>query len=72
MEHMSINAIIDSITCPITGDVMSDPVQGNDGQSYERSAIIQALNIKQESPITRQHMNVSDLKVNASIRFLCD
>jgi len=72
MESMSINAIIDSITCPITGDVMTDPVQGNDGQTYERSAIIQALNIKQESPITRQHMNVSDLKVNASIRFLCD
>ena len=69
---MSINAIIESITCPITGDVMTDPVQGNDGQTYERSAIIQALNIKHESPITRQPMNVSDLKVNASIRFLCD
>ena len=72
MENMSINAIVDSITCPITGDVMTDPVQGNDGQTYERSAIIQALNIKHESPITRQPMNVSDLKVNASIRFLCD
>lgn len=69
---MSINAIIDSISCPITGDVMTDPVQGNDGQTYERTAIIQALNIKKESPITRQPMNVSDLKVNASIRFLCD
>ncbi len=69
---MSINAIIDSISCPITGDVMTDPVQGNDGQTYERTAIIQALNIKQESPITREPMNVSDLKVNASIRFLCD
>jgi Mg-chelatase subunit ChlD len=68
----SIGAIIDSITCPIMGDVMTDPVQGNDGQTYERSAIIQALNIKQESPITRQPMNASDLKVNASIRFLCD
>ena len=72
MENMSINAIIDSITCPITGDVMTDPVQGNDGQTYERSAIIQALSIKEESPITRQPMNISDLKVNASIRFLCD
>lgn len=72
MNNNSIDAIIDSITCPITGDVMSDPVQGIDGQTYERSAIIQALNIKQESPITRQPMNTSDLKVNASIRFLCD
>jgi Mg-chelatase subunit ChlD len=72
MEHMSINAIIDSITCPITCDVMTDPVQGNDGQTYELNAIIHALNIKKESPITRQPMDVSDLKVNSAIRFLCD
>ena len=72
MENRSINAIIDSITCPIMGDVMTDPVQGNDGQTYERSAITQALNIKQESPITRAYMTINDLKVNASIRFLCD
>ena len=72
MEHIHADTIIESITCPITGEVMSDPVQGNDGQTYERTAIIQALNIKHESPITRQPMNVSDLKVNASIRFLCD
>ena len=72
MAKMSINTIIESITCPITADIMTDPVQGNDGQTYERSAIIQALNIKQESPITRERMTVSDLKVNAAIRFLCD
>ena len=46
MDKMSIDAIIESITCPITADIMTDPVQGNDGQTYERSAIIQALNIK--------------------------
>ncbi len=65
-------AIIDSITCPITADVMVDPVQGTDGQTYERAAIIQALNIKNESPITRQPMTITDLRINASIRFLCD
>jgi hypothetical protein len=69
---MDLSTIIESITCPITSDVMTDPVQGNDGQTYERAAIIQALSIKQESPITREPMTVSDLKVNASIRFLCD
>ena len=64
--------IIESITCPITGDIMTDPVQGNDGQTYERAAIVQALGIKSESPITRAPMTVADLKVNASIRYLCD
>jgi len=69
---MDLSVIVESITCPITGDIMTDPVQGNDGQTYERSAIIRALSIKLESPITRAHMTESDLKVNASIRFLCD
>tara|TARA_A100001388_G_scaffold277147_1_gene267059 strand:+ start:881 stop:3277 length:2397 start_codon:yes stop_codon:yes gene_type:complete len=72
ISSMDISVIIESITCPITGDIMSDPVQGNDGQTYERAAIIQALGIRQESPITRAPMTLSDLKVNASIRFLCD
>lgn len=72
MEHMDLNAIRDSITCPITGDVMTDPVQGNDGHTYERSAIVEWLSRNPISPQTRQPMRESDLKVNASIRFLCD
>jgi len=70
---MSSNPIIESITCPINGTIMKDPVQGNDGQTYERSAITLWLtNHKSESPITKQYMTVNDLKVNAAIRFLCD
>ena len=67
-----MEAITESITCPITGDVMSDPVQGNDGQTYEREAIVHALSIKSESPITRAYMTREHLQVNAAIRFLCD
>ena len=66
------DTIIQSITCPITADIMRDPVQGNDGQTYEREAIVQALSIKSESPITRAYMTVADLQVNSAIRFLCD
>ena len=66
------DTIIQSITCPITADIMRDPVQGNDGQTYERGAIVQALSIKSESPITRAYMTVADLQVNSAIRFLCD
>jgi len=70
---MSSNPILESITCPINGTIMKDPVQGNDGQTYERSAIVEWLTKHQlNSPITKQPMSVSDLKVNASIRFLCD
>ena len=66
------DAIIESITCPITGMPMTDPVQGPDGHTYERSAITEWLNRNPTSPQTREPMQVSQLKVNASIRFLCD
>ena len=72
MELFNNDAIIQTITCPITHCVMKDPVQGNDGNTYERSAIVSALAIKQESPITREPMRTSDLKVNVALRFLCD
>ena len=72
MQAFNSNAIIETITCPITQCVMKDPVQGSDGHTYERSAIISALRIKSESPITRQHMTINDLKVNVALRFLCD
>ena len=69
---MDTSAIIESITCPITQDIMTDPVQGNDGQTYERSAITKWLNEKHTSPQSREPMTTNDLKVNAAIRFLCD
>jgi Mg-chelatase subunit ChlD len=72
MELFNNDTIIQTITCPITQCVMKDPVQGNDGNTYERSAIVSALAIKQESPMTRQPMRTSDLKVNVALRFLCD
>ena len=68
----SRSTIIDTITCPITGEIMKDPVQGTDGQTYERSAILHALSIKKESPVTRQTMTEENITVNAAIRFLCD
>lgn len=71
-SNMDIDVITDSITCPITQDIMTDPVQGSDGQTYERSAIIRWLNDKGISPQTREPMTINNLKVNAAIRFLCD
>lgn len=69
---MDFSSIVQVITCPITQDVMRDPVTGNDGYTYERTAITQALLIKSESPMTRTPMYITDLTVNPSIRFLCD
>ena len=51
---------------------MVDPVQGNDGHTYERSAITEWLSRNPISPSTREPMSISDLRVNAAIRYLCD
>lgn len=71
MQTNNMSAITELITCPITQDIMTNPVQGNDGQTYERSAITQALIIKSESPITRAPMTIADLTINYNIRSLC-
>lgn len=64
--------VIQSLTCSITGEVMKDPVQGNDGHTYERSAIVEWLTKHQTSPNTREPMTINNLKVNTNIRYLCD
>ena len=50
--------------CPITLDVMVDPVMANDGHSYERRALEAWLDRHATSPITREplesfHANVA-------------
>lgn len=64
--------VLQSLTCSITGVIMKDPVQGNDGNTYERSAIVEWLSRNQTSPITREPMTINNLKVNSNIRYLCD
>ena len=72
LTTMNLSTIAEAITCPITQDIMTDPVIGKDGHTYERNAIVSALRIKSESPMTREYMTISDLKVNPSIKFLCE
>ena len=69
---MDQKGLIDLINCPITKEPMIDPISGSDGHTYERSAIITYLSLKTESPLTRQPMTISDLKINYSIKSLCD
>ena len=42
----------DDFVCPITTEVMSDPVMAADGHAYERTAIERWLATKSTSPLT--------------------
>ena len=68
----TMNIIETTLMCPITQDIMKDPVQGSDGQTYEREAIVRWLNQKNTSPLTNLPMTIHDLKVNAAIKYLVD
>lgn len=60
--------ILDSFRCPITQELMVDPVMDLDGNSYERAAIELWLTKEQCSPMTRRPLKVDDLRPNRSLQ----
>ncbi|CAE8713155.1 unnamed protein product [Polarella glacialis] len=56
--------------CPITHDVMTDPVVSADGYTYERSAISRWFETSRKSPVTGQSLPHTDLVANHSVRTL--
>merc|ERR1712146_23627 len=59
----------DGFLCPITGEIMKDPVIDNEGISYEREAIKEWLRRgNTTSPITRQPLQLCDLRPNVDLR----
>ena len=54
--------------CPITGDIMVDPVSDNGGHTYERQSILRWLQTKKESPITREYLDESQLTDNIAMK----
>lgn len=67
-----MNILLETMTCPITQQIMNNPVIGSDGNTYEKEAIVRWLSQKQTSPLTNEVMYESSLKVNPSIQHLVD
>lgn len=58
----------DDFYCPITGELMKEPVSDTEGFSYEKSAILQWLQTNHTSPLTRNTLHPSDLTNNLSLK----
>ncbi|CAF3455003.1 unnamed protein product [Rotaria sp. Silwood1] len=56
--------------CPITLNVCRDPVFASNSYVYERTAIIQWIEQQGTSPLTRQPLNVNDLRSEDQIKQL--
>ncbi|KAF0977053.1 hypothetical protein FDP41_003706 [Naegleria fowleri] len=54
--------------CPITQEIMYDPVIGKDGHTYEREAIKKWLEEHNVSPMTREPMRADQLVSNIALR----
>jgi len=55
--------------CPITLDIMTDPVLVPDGNRYERNALLQWLSDgNMFSPLTKQPISFKDLKSDHELR----
>ena len=58
----------DDFYCPITGELMNDPVSEPAGHTYEKSAITKWLSKNNTSPMTRNGLNINLLKPNISLK----
>ena len=58
----------DDFICPITAEIMTDPVSTSDGFTYERAAITEWLRTKDTSPKTGAALESTTLIPNHSLR----
>ncbi|CAF1287322.1 unnamed protein product [Rotaria sp. Silwood1] len=62
----------ESLFCPITFELFTDPVLAQDGHTYERQAIEEWIRQHGTSPITRQSLSLEYLYPNILVRQLID
>jgi hypothetical protein len=55
--------------CPVSLELMDDPLMSKDGQNYDRKSIVEWINIGNSScPLTRKPLRLSDLVPNHKLR----
>ncbi|CAN8101925.1 unnamed protein product [Discula destructiva] len=55
----------------ITFGIMVDPVMTKTGKSYERASLLEHLKRSKTDPVTREHLDASDLRPNLDLREAC-
>lgn len=56
----------------ITFGIMVDPVITKTGKSYERASILEHLKRSKTDPVTREHLDPSELRPNLDLRDACE
>lgn len=63
-----MDQIPNEFKCPISMELMTDPVLCEDGQTYDRRSIQEWLKQSQTSPLTRQPLNPNALRSNLALK----
>lgn len=66
------DALSEGYYCPITFNIVHDPVVGPDGNTYERVAVENWIRIHGTSPVTRNPMSIEEMYPNHAIRNLLE
>lgn len=69
-QGVSRDRVPECFVCPISLEVMSDPVILPDGHSFDRIALAQWLAVNNTSPATRQVVSLDDVRPNWMLRNL--
>ena len=64
---LTITEIPDEFICPITLDIMNDPVICEDGYTYEKKSILQLQT--SISPMTRQPIDITKIIPNRALKY---
>jgi len=65
----SNNAIPDSFICPLTMELMKDPMMTIHGHNFEREAIIAWISMGNTCPLTRKPLCMRQLVSNKNLQF---
>jgi hypothetical protein len=71
-ESDELQKMPDSFICPLTLQVMTDPVICADGHNYEREAIESWLERSNSSPLTGEELVHKSLMPNCTLRALIE
>eukprot|EP00980_Cylindrotheca_fusiformis_P027143 scaffold19016_cov147-Cylindrotheca_fusiformis.AAC.7 len=63
---------MNNVTCPITGELLVEPVIDHEGNTYEKEAILSWLQRSATSPITRNPLTPDQLFPNRALQELID
>lgn len=66
------NTYPQAFTCPISHDLMENPMVDHEGNTYERTYIFQWLNSHNTSPISRNALSVGQLSPNRALKDLIE